>query len=194
MEEAFNSAEEAFITWRKTPNEERIIFIEKAGEIIYEEMEEIAELISIETGKPLLEAYLSDLLSSFDAIEFYSKNSKKILKREIIRFNQPHLIGKKAWVEYEPFGTVAVITPWNYPFSIPITTLVPVLIAGNTVLFKPSEFTPLIGRKIKEIFDKARLPKGVLNVIFGDGSAGIEVIKKPIKKVFLLVLLPQGRK
>lgn len=184
VETAFKRAEESFYSWKSVSIEERIKHIRKAGEIIYKERNEIAELIQRETGKPLMEAYSSDILSTLDAIEYYCKNSKKILKKEKVKFYQPFLWGKKGWIEYEPFGPVALISPWNYPFSIPMVSLIPILIAGNTVLFKPSEFTPLTGKKIDEIFKKADLPEGVLNVLYGDGTVGKEILKTPVKKVF----------
>lgn len=184
VEKAFKRAEESFYSWKRVPIEKRISYIKRAKEIIYKEKEEIAEQISKETGKPLLEAYSSDILSTLDAIEYYCKNARKFLKREKVKFYQPFLWGKKGWIEYEPFGPVALISPWNYPFSIPMVSLIPILIAGNTVLFKPSEFTPSIGEKIEEIFKKAELPEGVLNVLYGDGEVGREILKMPIKKVF----------
>lgn len=184
VEKAFKRAEETFYLWRNIPIEKRITFAKKAGKIIYERRDEIAELIKKETGKPLMETYSSDVLSSLDAISFYCKNAKKFLKKEKIRFYQPFLWGKKGWIEYEPFGPVALISPWNYPFSIPIVTIIPLIIAGNTVLFKPSEFAPLTGKKIEEIFREADLPDGVLNVLYGDGSVGKEILTQPVKKVF----------
>ncbi len=184
VQKAFKKAEDSFHFWKKVPLKKRISYIKKAGEIIFEERDKIAELITKETGKPLIESYSSDVLSSLDAISYYCKNSKKILKRERVKFNQPFLLGKKAWIEYEPFGPIALISPWNYPFSIPIVSIVPLIIAGNTVLFKPSEFTPMTGKKIEEIFQKAELPEGVLNVLYGDGKVGREILNQPIKKVF----------
>ncbi len=184
VEKAFKKAEESFYFWKKVPLEKRISFVKKAGKIIFEERDEIAELITRETGKPLMESYLSDVLSSLDAISYYCKHSKKILKRERVKFNQPFLLGKKGWIEYEPFGPVALISPWNYPFSIPIVSIIPLIIAGNTVLFKPSEFTPLTGKKIEEIFRKSELPDGVLNVLYGNGQVGKEILNQPVRKVF----------
>lgn len=184
VKKAFKKAEESFYFWKKVPLEKRIGFVKKAGRIIFEKRDEIAMLITKETGKPLMESYLSDILSSLDAISYYCKNSKKILKREKVKFNQPFLWGKKGWIEYEPFGPVALISPWNYPFSIPIISIIPLIIAGNTVLFKPSEFAPLTGEKIKEIFIKAELPDGVLNVLYGNGQVGKEILNQPVKKVF----------
>ncbi len=184
VEEAFKKAEESFNFWRKMPIEDRIVHVKKVGEIIYDERDEIAELITEETGKPIMESYSSEIISSLDAISFYCKKSKKFLKREKVRFYQPFLWGKKGWIEYEPYGPIALISPWNYPFSIPIVSIVPIVIAGNTLIFKPSEFTPLTGKKIEEIFKKAGFPEGVLNFLYGDGEIGKEILKQPVKKVF----------
>lgn len=186
VKKAFKKAEESFYFWKKVPLEKRIIFVKRAGKVIFEKRDEIATLITKETGKPLMESYLSDVLSSLDAISYYCKYSKKILKREKVKFNQPFLWGKKGWIEYDPFGPVALISPWNYPFSIPIVSIIPLIIAGNTVLFKSSEFAPLTGEKIKEIFIKSELPDGILNVLHGNEQVGKEILNQPVKKVFFI--------
>lgn len=184
VDQAYYLAGKAFESWKAFPLKNRIGLIREVGNVIFDERDEIAKLITAETGKPIMESYSSDLLATLDAISYYCKNARKILKKEKIRLYQPFLWGKKAWIEYEPLGPVAVISPWNYPLSIPMATLIPVILAGNTVLFKPSEHTPIVGRKIKEIFDRASLPDGVLNILYGDGKIGQSMIKKPVRKIF----------
>ncbi len=191
---AFYNAERAFKIWKKFPIEKRISIVKKAGEIIFNQRAEIAEMITEETGKPLMEAFLSDVLATLDCISYYCKNSRKILRPQKLRFSQPFLWGKKVWVEYEPLGVIAVISPWNFPFAIPMSIIVPLLIGGNTVLFKPSEYSSFTGRKINEIFYEAGLPKEVLQTLYGDGNVGANIIKKPVKKVFFTGSSLTGKK
>src|SRR5258708_5341729 len=79
---------------------------------------------------------------------------------------------KKSFVQFKPFGVVAVISPWNYPFVLPTSEVVLALLAGNAVVLKPSEFTPLIGQAIGELFREAGLPEGLLAIVQGDGRTG----------------------
>jgi len=184
VEKAYEKAEKSFEYWKKTSLKERIKLIKEVKRIILEKKDEIAELITLETGKPLMESLSSDLCASLDALAYYIKNTKRILKKEKIKFYQPFLWGKRAWIEYEPLGPVAVISPWNYPLSLPLATLVPTILAGNTVLFKPSEFTPLVGQKIKDIFDIAGFPEGILNILYGGAEVGKTIIRTPVRKIF----------
>jgi len=184
VENFYKKAKKTFESWKKIPLEERIKLMKKAKRIILETKDEIAELITLETGKPLMESFSSDIYATIDALTYYIKNTKKILKKEKIKFYQPFLWGKKAWIEYEPLGPLAVISPWNYPFIIPLATIIPAVLAGNTILFKPSEYTPLTGKKIKDIFDIAGFPDGVLNILYGGAEIGKAIIKTPVRKVF----------
>ncbi|MCP2519418.1 aldehyde dehydrogenase family protein [SCandidatus Aminicenantes bacterium Aminicenantia_JdfR_composite] len=184
VKKAYEKAEKAFETWKEIPLNKRLKLMKKVKRIILETKDEIAELITLETGKPLMESFSSDICASLDALVYYIKNAKKILKKEKIKFYQPFLWGKRAWIEYEPLGPIAVISPWNYPLSLPLATIIPAILAGNTVLFKPSEYTPLVGKKIKDIFDTAGFPEGVLNILYGGAEVGKVLIKTPVKKIF----------
>ena len=86
---------------------------------------------------------------------------------------------KDAFMRRKPWGVAAVITPWNFPFAVPLWMLGPSLVEGNTVVFKPSEDTPAIGQRIVELFEEAGFPAGVINLLHGEGEAGESLVRNP---------------
>src|SRR5438045_1402199 len=92
---------------------------------------------------------------------------------------------KDAFMRRKPWGVVAVITPWNFPFAVPLWMLGPSLLEGNTVVFKPSEDTPAVGQRIVELFQEAGFPPGVLNLVHGGGPAGEALVRDPDVNVVL---------
>ncbi len=180
--------------WRKTPFAERARNVMRAREMIITEIDEIAELISNEVGKPITEALSSDIIPALDLMQYFAKNSEKLLR------TQSRGIGLLSWffryskIAYRPIGVIGIISPWNFPLSIPLGEIVMALMAGNTVVLKPSEFTPLVGEKIADIFKKARLPRNVLRVISGDGKTGAALIDAGVDKIMFTGSVATGKK
>jgi acyl-CoA reductase-like NAD-dependent aldehyde dehydrogenase len=144
--------------------------------------EAIVQRIVDETGKPRIEALMTEIFPSLDLIQYYEKNAVKILQ------DQPQptpllLMGKKSKIYYEPLGPVLIISPWNYPFNLSMTPILTALIAGNPVIFKPSEYTPLKGL-LEEIFQAAGLPEGFLQVVYGAKETGRRLIDLQPAKIF----------
>ena len=158
----------AFQTWRGTSFGERKKFVMRAREIILDELDEVAKLISDEAGKPVVESFSMEIAPVLDLMQYFARSAQKILKPEKINIGQLKFLGRSSKIVYQPLGVVAIISPWNYPFSIPLGEVVMALMAGNTVVLKPSELTPFVGLKIGEIFAKAGLTENVLQVITGD--------------------------
>jgi NAD-dependent aldehyde dehydrogenases len=176
-------AKVAFENWSQLDFEDRAEIVSRAGQIILDEIDEIADLITTEQGKPLVEAITADIMVAVDIIALYSKRGKKLIQEYEIPLHLFKFV-KKSKIVPRPLGVVAVISPWNYPFAIPMSGIVFALLAGNTVVFKPASDTPLIGLKIKEIFDKAGLPDGVLQVTITRGAVAERVLcAPPIRKV-----------
>ncbi len=92
---------------------------------------------------------------------------------------------KDAFMRRKPWGVVAVITPWNFPFAVPLWMLGPSLLEGNTAVFKPSEDTPAIGQRLVELFEEAGFPPGVINLVHGEGEAGEALVRNPGVNVVL---------
>lgn len=148
---------------------------------IVEAADEIVELLSRETGKPKLEALAHEVMVTADLATYYAGNAAKILAPRPLDF---HLMKhRKGEIRYAPRGVVAVISPWNFPFLLPMRDAITALVAGNAAILKPSEVTPLIALKAKEIWDRAGLPEDVLQVVTGYGPAGAALIDAGVQFV-----------
>lgn len=180
--------------WAALGFKKRAEIIFKARRLILEQMDDIAALISNENGKPVIEAISHDIMPSMDLMTFYAKNSQKLLKKETIKLGKWAFMGHQSEVEYIPWGVVGVISPWNFPFSIPLGGVVMALMVGNTVVLKPSEYTPLIGQKILQILNEAGLPADVLQVIQGNGAIGGALVKSGVDKIMFTGSVPTGKK
>ncbi|GAB4322836.1 MAG: aldehyde dehydrogenase family protein [Promethearchaeota archaeon] len=164
-------AREAQKKWRRLPVRERAAKVASISRHVADHLEEIATLISKEVGKPPDEAFVSELYTSLDAILHYYATAEDVLNaREEINLGFYEALKKKSHVFYKPWGLVAVIGPYNYPFVIPLEQIVQALIAGNAVLFKPSSETVLVGRAVDEAVRSADLPPGLFRTVFGRGS------------------------
>ncbi len=194
VEEAVEKSRLVFQTWRETRFKERAAFVMRAREIILEEIDEIARLISDESGKPVVEALSMEIAPVLDLMQYFARNAQKILKPENINIGQLKFLGRSSKIIYQPLGVVAIISPWNYPLSIPLGEVVMALMAGNTVVLKPSELTPLVGLKIGEIFAKADLPEDVLQVLTGDGRTGAALVESAPDKIMFTGSVATGKR
>jgi len=161
-------ARNAFAIWGNISVKERINYLKKIYKEIENRKDEISNLVSTEMGFPIRDQKLFDIGDGQNYFNWYLENSEKILEPEITFENNL----EKHQVYYEPYGVAAVIQPWNFPFCQWSWSVVPNLIAGNTVVFKHSEECPLSGKLIEEIISSTDLPTGVFNEIYGDGKVG----------------------
>ncbi len=187
--ERARAAQEA---WALLPIEERCERILRFRDAIVDRAEEIVELLVKECGKPRAEALMHEVMVTVDLATYYAKRAAKVLApREI----ELHLLKhRRSYVHYAPRGVVAIISPWNFPFVIPVGDAITALIAGNAVVLKPSEVTPLIALKAKEIYDSAGLPDDLFQVVTGDGSTGAALIDARPDKVVCTGSVVTGRK
>jgi acyl-CoA reductase-like NAD-dependent aldehyde dehydrogenase len=146
-----------------------------------------------EGGKSEVEALMSEVVPTIDLFEYWLKAAPQFLVREPVALNPLNFPGKRGYIEYEPRGVVALITPWNYPSSIPVRTLVPALLAGNAVVWKPSEFSPLTGQLVKDIF-APDLPPGLVGLVQGDGAVGAELVASQVDFVSFTGSVATGRR
>lgn len=179
--------------WKEITIDNRIKIFKRVKEILYNEREEIARLITKENGKPLFESYSTEIIPTLSILNYYIKNARKFLKPHFERIKIPVMIHKKSWIEYEPYGVVGIISPWNYPLLLPMGRIIPALISGNAVIFKPSEWTPLVGEKIDRLFKSAGLPENVLQTIYGGAEIGEALVKSNIDKLFFTGSTRVGR-
>jgi acyl-CoA reductase-like NAD-dependent aldehyde dehydrogenase len=181
--------------WGATPPAERAAVLRRLRHAVLRRAPEIAACVRAETGKPLVEAYTSELYPALDALAWLERHVPRVLAAERVRMTQPHLLHKRAWLRYEPLGVVGLITPWNFPFAIPLTQVAYALAAGNAALLKPSELTPLTAQLIAELGVEAQLPAGLVAVAQGDAAVGAAVVDAPsVAKVVFTGSPESGRR
>ncbi|MFK7985860.1 MAG: aldehyde dehydrogenase family protein [Sandaracinaceae bacterium] len=190
---AAQRAREAFGPWRDTPLADRLRMLGRIKDVVDTHGEEYARRISEDTGKPLVDSLLTELMSIPLFLDHYRKQAPKVLARK--RVKTPILFpGKKSYIEHFPMGVIAVISPWNFPFQLAMIPTLSALIAGNTVVLKPSEVTPITGEVMDEIFRRIGLPRGVVEIIQGDGSTGAALCRAEVDKIFFTGSVATGRK
>lgn len=194
IEKVFARSRKAQKTWANLSPRKRAKHLINLRETLLNHVDDLADLIHQENGKPHFEAMINDLLPSVELITFFANQGPKILKDRKIRIHNPILAYRKSYLSFWPIGVVAVISPWNFPFFLPFGEIVMALIAGNSVVFKPSEVTPLIGLKIAELCEEAGLPPNLLQVVVGDGKVGEEIIQQKPDKVFFTGSVETGKK
>ena len=184
---AVKLARKAYKTWRFVPLKNRIALLKQVSKDFKKERVRIAKLVTDEMGKVYkssTEECLGVVEEILDNIELASKAFKTEIYKEKKLTTEVHRV---------PFGVAAVITPWNFPVGMPQSLLTPAIIAGNTVVFKPSENTPLTGKAIYEIFNRY-LPKGVINLIQGAEEVGEHLIRSDIDMVAFVGSQEVGKK
>ena len=179
--------------WAALTLEDRARYLRRASDVLLEDMDEIAELLTNEQGKPRVESYTMELLPTIDSLKWIVDNGPGILSDE--KQSMPlFLKSKSAKFSYEPIGVVGVIAPWNYPWSIPFGEVAIALMAGNGVVLKPASLTPLIGERIRQTFEKAGLPEGLVRTVHGGGRIGDALVKSTAGKIFFTGSVEVGRK
>lgn len=190
VEKAVASAKAAQKEWAKISPTARGRILYKASQIMRERNRELSELETLDTGKPIQETIVADPTSGADALEFFGGVAPAALNGE-----QIPLGGDWAYTKRIPLGVVLGIGAWNYPQQIACWKAAPALVAGNAMVYKPSENTPLGALKIAEILIEAGLPKGLFNVVQGDRGTGPLLVNHPdIAKVTLTGSVPTGQK
>jgi succinate-semialdehyde dehydrogenase/glutarate-semialdehyde dehydrogenase len=192
--DAVGAAKEAFPGWAATPVAERQKIIARWLEIMLDERDELAKLVSMEGGKPVNEARLVDVFPGLETLSFYSKKLARLLAFKPVKPYQLLFAHWKAGYRFDPLGVMAIITPWNYPVGIPMAEIVPAVGAGNTVVFKPASATVLTGLMLGDMARRAGFPLGVVNTVALPGSATDVVLDHPdVAKVLFTGSVEIGR-
>src|SRR6266849_1647759 len=180
---AVGRARVAQSAWARASFRERARVIMKARRIVLKELEEIALLVTRETGKPVSEAIAMEIVPTLDLMHYFARHTGALLRRERIGLGLYAWMGRSSYTVCKPLGVVGIISPWNFPWATPLDEVVMALMAGNAVVIKPSELTPLTGLKIKDVFDRAGLADGLLQVVTGDGSTGAALVGSGVDKI-----------
>jgi succinate-semialdehyde dehydrogenase/glutarate-semialdehyde dehydrogenase len=191
---AVERARTAQKAWGAFSYAERGRVVLRARALALEEIDAIANLISRESGKPATEALMMELVPTLDLMQFFARRTSRLLKGERIGIGQYGLMGRSSRIVYKPLGVVGIISPWNFPWAIPLGEVVMSLMAGNAVVLKPSELTPLVGQKIAEVFKRAGLPEDLLSVVTGAGATGASLVEAGVDKIMFTGSVATGRR
>jgi acyl-CoA reductase-like NAD-dependent aldehyde dehydrogenase len=193
------SARHAQRLWRKTTLKTRACLLEAVLTILYDRSQAVAEVICNETGKPLADALEADVGTALSVLRYYADLGLKRLRPRRIANDLISLItGRAHWETYHPRGVIAIISPWNYPLAIPISSIATALMAGNAVVLKPSELAPMTGQLLAGIFQEAlqalNLPANLVGLLLGDGATGAALLEQAIDGVIFTGSASVGQK
>ncbi|HEY3788240.1 MAG TPA: aldehyde dehydrogenase family protein, partial [Urbifossiella sp.] len=173
--DAIRAARDAFPNWRRTSRIHRAECFDRLAQLIKRDTDELATLMARECGKNITECR-AEVIEGLHMVQYVFGVGRQGHFGEVIASEIPE---KDAFTRRKPWGVVAVITPWNFPFAVPLWMLGPSLLEGNTCVFKPSEETPAIGQRLVELFGEAGFPAGTVNLLHGDGSVGEAIVRNP---------------
>src|ERR687887_153639 len=180
--------------WAEASVGEKRAVLERLARLVLDRADEIADTVVAETAKPRVEAFTTELYPALDAVTWLIKNAAAVLAPERLRYRQPHLLQKRGWLLYEPRGVIGVISPWNFPFAIPFIQVAYCVAAGNGVVVKPSELTPLSGVLVERLFTDAGVPAGTRAAVAPAGATGEHLVASGVDKVIFTGSAAAGRR
>ena len=193
VRQAVAQARKAAVEWAAIPVSGRAHMLKAVRQRIYERMDDIIDTVALENGKPRAEALTHDVLPTVLFLTYLGRIAPKALRtRTAGRIIGPIAAGMTSEIQWNPFGVVGCIAPWNYPFQLSFMGIVPALLAGNAVVLKPSEFTPGVGERIREVLEP--LPPGVATVVQGGGDVGAALVDAPVDKICFIGSGATGRR
>src|SRR5579864_1309092 len=191
---AVAQAHSAQPAWAALGIDDRIFILRKFRRLLHENKTEVATLITQEAGKPYVEALLTEVLVVLDAARFLIDNAFAFLREQPVPHGSVAMKAKRGRILREPYGVIAIISPWNYPLSIPSVDTLAALVTGNAVVLKPSEFTSLIALKLATLLHAAGVPKEVFQVVVGDGATGAALLNSEVDKLIFTGSVPTGKR
>jgi acyl-CoA reductase-like NAD-dependent aldehyde dehydrogenase len=192
--EMVSRARKAQSAWAKEPLVSRCSRLRRLGGALYARRGELAAQVTRETGKPRVEAVFADVLIALDTVQYYARRAPRLLGEERVSHHNPAVKAKRGRLRREPYGVIGIITPWNYPLAIPLGQIVPAVVAGNAVVWKPSEMVPGCGEAIGQCFAEAGFPDDLLQVVQGEAAAGVALIEARPDKVIFTGRVATGRR
>jgi acyl-CoA reductase-like NAD-dependent aldehyde dehydrogenase len=180
--------------WNDLGVRRRIELLQEFQRLLHHNKSEVAQLITQETGKPYVEALATEVIVVLDAARFCIDHAAAFLRKETLQHASPAMKTKSGKILREPYGVIGIISPWNYPFSIPATEALAALATGNAVVIKPSEYTSLGALKLAELFHAAGIPKEVFQVVVGDGATGAALVNSEIDKLIFTGSVATGKR
>jgi succinate-semialdehyde dehydrogenase/glutarate-semialdehyde dehydrogenase len=193
--QALDAARAAFPAWSRLGFAERGRYLLRLRDLVLEEADELAALIAREQGKPASEAHAVEIFPAMASLEHLALHAGDVLRDEELHSEVLLFAHKECRLVYQPYGVVLVITPWNYPFAIPVTGLAAALAAGNTVVLKPAPSTTLIALRLGELCRRAGFPEGTVSVVSVDDLVAASLVEDPrVSKILFTGSVPTGRR
>ena len=191
---AVESAHGAQHKWADSSISKRLELLREFQRLLCDQKESVTAVITRETGKPRAEALATEVLVVLEAINFLLASIPGFLRPERVPHGSPVMKLKRGWLLREPYGVIGIISPWNYPFSIPAVETLTALATGNAVVLKPSEFTPFSSLELQKLLYQAGLDRDLFRVITGDGAAGAALLNAGIRKLVFTGSVATGRR
>ncbi|MEM7179961.1 MAG: aldehyde dehydrogenase family protein [Spirochaetota bacterium] len=179
LQDKWLRAQEFRPEWLRVPLEKRQEAIRKFRQLLQENVEGLAKTLSLEVGKPIQQAR-NEILATLPRIDFFVENVALCLQ-ETIEHEEENLSERISW---EPLGSIANISAWNYPYFVGANVFVPALLTGNTVFYKPSEFATLTGLAIQSLLWQAGIPRNAFVAVMGAGGVASNMLDYPLQGVF----------
>ena len=192
--EAVAKASAAQARWAPTPVRDRLRILGRFAELLCDQKNSVAAVISREAGKPEAEALSTEILVVLDTVKYLENNLPEFLRPEPVPHGNPIMKLKRGTLLREPYGVIGIISPWNYPFSLPSVQTLTALATGNAVVLKPSEFTPFSSLELEKLLRAAGMDPDLLQVITGDGAAGAALLAAKIQKVVFTGSVATGKR
>lgn len=184
--ECFKRAKDAFPDWSQTPLKNRLKILQKMGKYLQEISDPLSTLISTDSGKAKVECYYTEILPAIHASNFYQKAVPKAFKASPVSLGFWENFQRFSTYENRPKGVIAVFSHWSSPFALPMNIILPALLSGCTVLYKPSEQTPVVGNRICELFHTLGVPKKALQLVSGTEEVGRYLAQLPVDQIVFL--------
>ena len=194
VQSAVTKAHAAQPAWAGIGVRHRIAALRDFQRRLLEKKSDIAEAVTREAGKPVAEALVTEVLIVLDAARFLIDNAYRLLSDEPLPHGSIATKLKSGRLLREPYGVVGIISPWNYPFSIPGTESLAALVAGNAVVLKPSELTSLVALELRSLLREAGVPEDVFQVVLGDGATGAALLHAQIDKLVFTGSVTTGKR
>ncbi len=180
--------------WARYSFAERRARLLRMRQFVMDHIDEIAAMISSETGKSRMDALSTEVFPVATALTFYAREAERVLSRRRVRPGSILTVNKRSYIDRVPMGVIGIISPWNYPFAIPMHEVAMALMAGNGVVLKVASQTLLVGQWIERVVRAGNLPNGLFSLINLPGSvAGKAFIDSGIDKLFFTGSVPVGK-
>jgi succinate-semialdehyde dehydrogenase/glutarate-semialdehyde dehydrogenase len=180
--------------WCAVPIEQRCAFLRVLRERLMASRDALADAVVAESGKPRVEALFADIFVALDTAQYFSKNGAWLLRSERVPHHSTAAKAKSGRIVYDPVGIIGIISSWNYPLAIPMSQIIPAVVAGNAIICKTSDYTPHCGALIEKLFADAGFQENLVTVIQGGGEVGQALIDAAPDKIMFTGSVATGRR